>query len=176
MLNTCRISCLSKGSTWNQKGCIGWQIGDKFHDPFFCCVQNATREFAIEERRFPTVLQTCHLTGQNCCYRDWWLDDPPRLDFGSRTTPPQTRLVWSLIQISPKLLSATNLVKRELRLYDSQYVWCLTTWTELHWFKRAQFENYTTLTDTFIMSHWYLESGFSAIATYKTYVHFLKTL
>ena len=156
MLNTCRISCLSKGSTWNQKGCIGWQIGDKFHDPFFCRVQNATREFAIEERRFPTVLQTCHLTGQNCCYRDWWLDDPPRLDFGSRTTPPQTRLVWSLIQISPKLLSATNLVKRELRLYDSQYVWCLTTWTELHCFKRAQFENYTTLTDTFTMSRWYL--------------------
>ena len=27
MLNICGISCLSQGWSWNQKGCIGWQIG-----------------------------------------------------------------------------------------------------------------------------------------------------
>ena len=54
----------------------------------------------------------------------WFLDDLvtwlPRSVFGTQTTPLQTLLVCNLIQMSPRLAEATNLVKRELSLYDLQ--------------------------------------------------------
>ena len=54
----------------------------------------------------------------------WFLDDLvtwlPRSVFGTQTTPLQTLLVCNLIQMSPRLAEATNLMKRELSLYDLQ--------------------------------------------------------
>ena len=70
-----------------------------------------------------------------------WL---PRSVFGTQTTPLQTLLVCNLIQMSPRLAEATNLVKRELSLYDLQeaHLSYITNWGILS-FRRVQFHNST---------------------------------